>query len=157
MLIKGERGKIGVGYSLKCPNGNGKMKYTVWVWDKNTYNGEKVKERRKLKRELGMEYRNYSRVEKWKSLGDMSDPETIQALYEHLVEVYGFEYTQDELQKSLEEQRDEMEKERLKKLDELNRRISSKCHSLGIPFKPFESIVGAQRKEKELDRKLNQK
>ncbi|MGD6992181.1 hypothetical protein [Sutcliffiella horikoshii] len=112
------------GYSLKSPRQN--ENYYIYVWDRKTYNSDEVKEKRK---EKGT--RNYSKVDGWKSLGNMNNPSSWEELYKHLAIMYKT-VDEEEVRRYLEEKREEMEQKRIEKLHQLNKWIADEYRRMGI-------------------------
>lgn len=111
------------GYSLKSPR---QSEFYIYVWDKNTYDSKKVLEKRKQKGT-----RNYSKVEGWKSLGNIKNPSSWEKLYVHLYNMYGY-VNEQEVKDYLEEKQKELEKKRIETLNQLNKWIADEYKRMGI-------------------------
>ncbi|MBG9657103.1 hypothetical protein [Cytobacillus firmus] len=111
------------GYSLKSPR---QSEFYIYVWDKNTYDSKKVLEKRKQKGT-----RNYSKVEGWKSLGNIKNPSSWEKLYVHLYNMYGT-VNEQEVKDYLEEKQKELEKKRMDTLHQLNKWIADEYKRMGI-------------------------
>jgi hypothetical protein len=132
MLIKGKRGKEGIGCSVKDTNQNGT--FYIVVWDNKTYDADHVKNRREQRKKEGKEYRNFSEVKGWRSVGPIEDPESWEKLWIHLIKTYGTEFDRSEVESELAERREKMTNERNKKLTILEKEIKSITDALGVPF-----------------------
>lgn len=153
-LIKGNRGKIGKGYTLKDTNKCGTYYVYVWYFGVNKearYNATEVKNKRERKRENGEEYTNYSKVNGWHSLGKMNDPETIEKLREHITKVYGGEFDLIEVREYLYQLRNEMEKKRLFLIEILTEELKTILKEKGLFMEKIPtSVAGLKRVIKKL-------
>lgn len=141
MYIRGKRGKIGKGYSLKDTNKSGT--YYVYVWNKDTYTRE---ERGETKN---------SKVGGWRSLGNFDKEETYELLDEHLKNVYGAFVDVESVIEDLQKQKDEMEAKRKEVIEVLEFELKALMQQVGIEHGHMpKSVAGLQNKIKKVRAKL---
>lgn len=142
MLVRGKRGKIGKGYSLKDTNATGT--YYVVVWDHGYTSGEssytRFADRTKRKRDLNKlkangnpdKEKDYTYIDGWHSCGNWNDPETWEKLERHLRHRYGKDIDMDEVKENLEAEFDRLEHERALKLEACQINYEFMCASKGV-------------------------
>jgi translation initiation factor 2 alpha subunit (eIF-2alpha) len=158
MLVRGKRGKEGIGCSIKDSNQNGTL-YIV-VWDNRTYDKDHVKSRREQRKKEGKEYRNYSEVKEWKSKGPVDDPASWERLREHLADIYGDEFDMLEIERELMEKCEKLRNNRNDKLKVLEKQIRNLVDALGIKYESLDipnGIPQIKKLIKKLELQLEQK
>lgn len=119
------------GFSMKDNNLTGT--YYLWGYKQGSYDKEYVKKRREEKGNG-----NYSKME-WICFG--SYPTAVPLLMNHLKEVYGQSFSEEEVNKRLQERYQELEDKRIRDLVEVNLQINKELKRLGRMTMTYEGTV----------------
>jgi hypothetical protein len=107
--------KHGKGYSIKDTNANGK--YTIYIWDKDSYDSKTIS---RIRKETGN--KNYAKMDGWRPIGRYDKPETYVELEAYLLEVFGY-YDAMQVKASIDAEIEIKERKRIAKEKEAYREI----------------------------------
>lgn len=163
MAVRGKRGFIGKGYSLKNTNGT-KNGFYVVVWDhgyakgKSSYESfkhkimdERANKKAKHEADPSKEEEGYTYIDGWHSCGNWNDPETWEKLERHLAHRYGSQVIMDEVREHLTREYERLEIEREKKMEAYRINYELLCASRGETPKSLPSIKSYKYHIKKLE------